>query len=337
MTDDVSSLPTVRRSLLYAVSALIIIVLAMFHQAPTLQSQAPDVTAVLQIQSDVPVDELNHAMAPILFTSNGLPVSRMDFSIDYDHLCLLFDPMDVDGDGIPDNLFFDVPDQFEVSASFASNDIDGEIDVTIAAVSPPTALLPDAAVLTIRLNVLCIPGIGFTIRSPVRFSQSPSPSLRTASGSLVPGTFVNGSVLIVGESPVETPMPSVTPTPTRTAQPTGTAQPPATSEPPLTPLPTATDAGTIPGTIPETIPPSTPTRTSSRVFMPVVLVDTTDMADRSVRVFMPMIAAECAALDPPASCPEAPAPDPETAVPTVGYADVPRKRYRLPPRSTAPQ
>jgi len=269
--------------------------------------------------------ERGDALVPLRFISNGLQISAMVFSIDYDDLCLQFDLVDADGDGIQDNLMFDAPPDFFISASFDGGDANGEIDITIADASLPHAVFPDSTVLTIRLTMLCKPEVGAVIQSPVRFSQSPTPGFTASNGGAAPGTFINGSVLIVGTPPPAMPMPTVTPTPTHTPHATSTVQPP------LTPLPTATDPGTISGTIPS----PAPTHTPGDVFMPLVLATRPDAAETPVQTFLPLITAECGEVDLPSSCLAEPEPDQAPAGQISRYADVPKERIRLRPKSTA--
>jgi hypothetical protein len=238
------SIIKLHRTLLLAAFALAVIMLALLNRTPSgyMGSVAGSVTgsSLMQIAAGVPIDSDGWARVPVTFTGNGAQVSGALFSIDYDQTCLLFDPVDADRDGAPDNIIFTTPSQFTVSATFDATDLNGELDFMLVDYSPPYATLPDQALLTMRLAAICPPTDDASIEAPVLFSSSPSPSLSTFSGSATRGTFVNGAVLITAHS--------AAPTPAATA--TATATPLATPVPTFTPAP-----GTIPPT-PGTIPPT---------------------------------------------------------------------------------
>ncbi|MFN3332829.1 MAG: hypothetical protein ACK47M_09995 [Caldilinea sp.] len=325
-----SIIATTQRSLLYAVSAIVIMALASLNQTPVVATMTPATSSVLQIHSNVPVTSQGFALVPVQFISNGLRISGMLFSIDYDHTCLFFDPVDADRNGIPDNLLFNVPNQFSISATFDGSDADGEIDIMIVDYSPPFATFPDQIVVTIRLGSSCTPAAGDSVTAHVRFSQSPRPSLSTSSGTAAQGTFIDGSVLITANSPVQTPIPTATPTSAPTTQPTATIQPTVTVEPSPTLLPTPTIPGTIPGSIPGTIPSPTPISDRGKVFMPLILLGRSDAMNGATQIYLPMITVDCVVSEPPVSCPNEPPPEPLSTTPTSIGVDVNDLRERWP-------
>lgn len=243
---NLSKYSIIQRLLLFAACALAIMLLALLDRLPDKYTGSPNTGSVMQIKRDVPVSSNGWASVPVEFASNGLRISGALFSIDYDQTCLVFDPVDADRNAIPDNITFNLSNQFIAAASFDASDANGELDIVIVDYSPPYATLPDQVILTIRLAATCLPAEGTTIEAPVRFARSPSPSLSTSSGSAALGTFVDGSVLITANPAAPTLAPTATATPAPTVAPTAT---PAM-------VPTATpDPGTIPPT-PGTIPPT---------------------------------------------------------------------------------
>ncbi|MCS6827478.1 MAG: hypothetical protein NZ553_12765 [Caldilinea sp.] len=267
------------RPLVYMVVALAVMVLSLFNERSLLYISGQTMGSILQIQSRAPVDEQGQALISLQFTSNGQRISAALFSIDYDEICLLFDPVDADRNGVPDNVQFHTSAQFFVTASFDATDLDGEIDILIADYSPPYASLPDRTLLTIRFTALCAASTDAPIEAPVRFSQAPRPSLSTGAGNSAPGTFLDGSVWITAWTP-STPAPTATATPTPIKAPTPTPQ----GQP--TPIPSETPGATIPGTIPGTIPPIAQ---KSQAFLPLVCVH---YRSDSSRLFLPLIVEE---------------------------------------------
>ncbi|GIV68991.1 hypothetical protein [Caldilinea sp.] len=257
------------RPLVYMVVALAVMVLSLFNERSLLYIRGQTMGSILQIQSRAPVDEQGQALVSLQFTGNGQRISAALFSIDYDEICLLFDPVDADRNGVPDNVQFHTSTQFFVTASFDATDLDGELDILIADYSPPYASLPDRTLLTIRFTALCAASADAPIEAPVRFSQAPRPSLSTGTGNSAPGTFLDGSVWIAAWTPS-------TPAPTATATPQG--QPTAT--------PAETPSATIPGTIPGTIPPIAG---NGQTFLPLVFAH--HRGDSS-RLFLPLIVEE---------------------------------------------
>lgn len=172
----------------------------------------------------------------MIFAANGRIANVTMFSVDFDEGCLLFDPIDADHNQIPDNVVFNVSNQFILSAAFDANDTDSELDIMIADYTQPYAVLPNGVLATIRLAAICQAPADAPITAPVRFSQAPAPSLSTGAGSELRVDWCDGSVLITTNPAAPTPAPtaSATPGPTSTATATST---PGT----IPPTPSATD------------------------------------------------------------------------------------------------
>lgn len=215
-------------------------------QAGDVGGQAPP---LLSIPRRLPVAADGSVAAPVRFQPNGIGVTGVAFSIDYDPACLLFDPRDIDGNGAPDAVAFHVEPAFARSVGYDPGDEDGELDFVIADYSPPYVRLPEAALVTVHFVALCRPVPGGEIESELLFSRSPSASFSFSSGSSVRGETGNGSVLIHDLAAVAPPTATLLPT-----APLPTAPPP-TAPPTASPAPaTATATPQPPG---ETIPPAT--------------------------------------------------------------------------------
>jgi hypothetical protein len=182
--------------------------------------------------------------APVHLSPNGATVTSVLFSLDFDQTCLVFDPADDDGNGMPDAITVHLPPAFVVSTVYDARDADGELDVILADYSPPYTPLPDAVLLTVRLGVACVPYPGEVVDIPLPFSSAPIPSFAAPSGSALTGATADGSIHLDGTAGAPTLAPTATSTPgaTPTATPTPTVLPPtATPTPgggqPTSPLP----------------------------------------------------------------------------------------------------
>ncbi len=223
------------RLLIFAALAGGIILLAEVDRVFQSPQRSPGTVPSLEIPTQIAVDSQGLAAVPVQFAASGTSVAAALFSIDYDEQCLLFDPIDADLNGTPDNLLFNVPSQFTVSTFFDTLNTSGELQVVIVDYSPPYSVFPDQTLLTIRLAARCTPAQGETITARVGFGNAPLPSLSSPSGSSVKATFVDGSVSI-GDN---LSLPTLAPTATSTPNPAATQ----------TPVPTATAPnGTIPPT-----------------------------------------------------------------------------------------
>lgn len=177
---------------------------------------------------------------PVQLTTNGAQVAGLMFSLDLEEDCLVFDPADADGSGIPDAAAVSVPPDFSVAVTYDAADADSELDVVIADYSPPHALLPDGALVTVLLAVACWPPAGQTRDIPLRFSGAPSASFSLPAGGAVYGSTVDGAVHVTGRAAQPTPAATATATPTPTTIPTLAPTPTSTPTPgrqPDSPLP----------------------------------------------------------------------------------------------------
>jgi hypothetical protein len=134
--------------------------------------------------------------APLTLNTNGLAIAAATFAIDYDDHCLTFDPTDGDADGIPDALAFNLPAGFQPSVQVDLTDSDGEIDIFVGDLFPPITTLPDGVLATLTLRAACQPPPGTTLDAAVLFSTAPTASFSDPNGRAIPGSTVDGSVLI---------------------------------------------------------------------------------------------------------------------------------------------
>jgi hypothetical protein len=124
-------------------------------------------------------------------------VSSLVFSIDYDQARLSFDAADLDQDGAPDGIQFNLPQGFVASAMFDPADADGEIDVVIYHLGLPQAALPSGELLSISFLVGEPDG---TFLAEVNSSNDPPASFGSPAGASLPGTLEDGSILIFDTS-----------------------------------------------------------------------------------------------------------------------------------------
>lgn len=155
----------------------------------------------LDIPSDIPATADQPVSIPINFSSNGHDIASTTFSIDYDQVCLAFDPTDSDGDDVPDAIVFGVPEAFGTTVAFDESDPDGELDFFIADTLPPLASLPDGTIATMSLTPTCQASPNTTTIAAVNFATDPPASFGNTEGHSVPGTTSNGSVLIQSSLP----------------------------------------------------------------------------------------------------------------------------------------
>lgn len=230
------AITTLQRTLLFTASAAIIFVLAALQRISSLPGITPGANSILQIPAESPLDNQYVAAVPVIFAANGRMANVTMFSIDFDETCLLFDPVDADHNQIPDNITFNVSNQFIQSVAFDAGDSDSELDIMIADYTQPYAVLPDGVLLTMRLAAICQAPPDAPITAPVRFSLAPAPSLSTGAGSELRVDWLDGSVLITANPAAPTPAPTATATPGPTTTPTpGTIPPPTPGTIPPTP------------------------------------------------------------------------------------------------------
>ena len=176
----------------------------------------------LSIPTDIAAGSPGTVVVPIVFQRNQSGVAALTLSIDYDPACLT---IDVSGDATAaDSVNFLLPPQLRGSVLFDAADTDGELDIVIADYSPPLSTLPDSDPLVeVTFTVVCDPGAGKTIVSPVLFSQTPRASFSNTLGRAVTGSVSDGAVIIQHGPLPPTPTPSVTPGPDETPEPVNTA------------------------------------------------------------------------------------------------------------------
>ena len=133
---------------------------------------------------------------PVVLGTQGLDLASVAFSIDYDENCLSFDASDVDMDGVPDALAFDLPGAFDISAFHDAGDTDGEIDLVVADV-PPEVTLADGVLVGITFDVNCTPPLGGSIIAPMAFADDPAASFGDLSAESVAGRVHGGSLFVV--------------------------------------------------------------------------------------------------------------------------------------------
>ena len=210
---------------------------------------------------------------PIEFSGNGATIAGLLFSIDFDEGCLLFDDSDANNDGVPDDISFNLPPQFDPGVTFNQSETNGELDVIIADFQPPLASLSDDTIATIQFTTTCEPEPGASIIAPVAFSDQPSPSFSDQNGGSVPGSTSDGSVEIVYVTPTSTPIASATAVSTGSATPTavstGSATPTAVSTGSATPTAMSTGSATPTASATGSTTPS-PTPASENYYLPIV-------------------------------------------------------------------
>ena len=189
----------------------------------------------LSISSNIPANPNSTVVVPVLFTSNGANISSTVFSIDYDETWLVFD------ETVPNAIDFTLPNDFAGQCSPDQSDPNGEIDCFIIDPLVPLSSLPDSIVLNITLKTKnplspTVAKVGFS-------TNSPPASFGNTEGQSVPGSTLDGSVLIGPGFPSWSYLPVIfyniftptTPVPTVTITPTDT--PTTTPEPSVTPTP----------------------------------------------------------------------------------------------------
>ena len=150
----------------------------------------------LSVAALIPGAELETVDVDVDLTTNGNSIAATTFSFDYDETCLSFDDTDGDADNIPDDLAFNLPAGFSVTAFHDLGDSDGEIDVSITDLAPPIGVLLDGAILTVTFTSTCSPAVSTTIVAPVGFSSDPAATFSDDLAVDVDGTTTDGSVEI---------------------------------------------------------------------------------------------------------------------------------------------
>jgi Tol biopolymer transport system component len=145
----------------------------------------------LRIPGNIPGSPGELVSVPVIFDPNDQAIDTTAFSVDYDEVCLQFDPT------VANPVVFGVPADFVATYSFNAADTDGEIDFTIYDQVAPRTSLPAGTLATIRLRVrsTCAALPGSTSAARVGFSYNPPPSFGSF-GQSVKGVSLDGFVTI---------------------------------------------------------------------------------------------------------------------------------------------
>ncbi|MEM7132441.1 MAG: PKD domain-containing protein [Chloroflexota bacterium] len=162
----------------------------------TVELPVPEIT----VPSAIPTYYGQLVTVPVEFSGNGNDVAATTFSIEFDENCLSLNTDDNDGDGLPDAVKFLLPGDFGTSVEIDLNDIDGELDFTIADVLTPLTALADGKLATIEFqtdNQSCQPKDGSSRITSVSFANEPMASFGNTEGSSIPGKTIDGSIEIL--------------------------------------------------------------------------------------------------------------------------------------------
>ena len=155
----------------------------------------------LTIPVEVPAVVDESVEVPVTVDTQTTFLTGTTFSIDYDAVCLDFDPTDADFDGIPDAATLHVPPSFGASVHFDLGDADGELDLSV--IDPLYASsLSVGPVVTLTFTPTCVPTPPDTIIAPVSFSTVPMATFWNDAGQEVPGDTEGGSVEISAAGPM---------------------------------------------------------------------------------------------------------------------------------------
>ncbi|MEZ4683846.1 MAG: cohesin domain-containing protein [Caldilineaceae bacterium] len=186
---------------------------------------------VLRIQDGLSVTVGEPVTVTLAYVSGGSEVAATIFSLDFDEACLALITTDVDTNGRPDGVHFQLPRGMNGSVVVDATDADGELDFIIADYFPPFVVLTDtAALVTLTFTTVCTPPPGGAVTAAVAFSTEPSPSFGDAHGQSVAGIALGGLITIHSDQPAPTLTPTPTPLPP-TAAPTPTPTLIATTAP----------------------------------------------------------------------------------------------------------
>ncbi len=147
-------------------------------------------------QNDIdPVYAAEEIAIPIRFRNNGHSISSIAFELDLNNACLAFDPSDSNGDGIPDDVSFNLPAGYTATATYRGHN--QTLEVSIYDPVSPVTPLGNSDLVHVTLRAICQPPVGGSQFTTVRFSTSPIATFGNTAGASVAGTMRNGAVEIL--------------------------------------------------------------------------------------------------------------------------------------------
>lgn len=232
--------------------------------------------AVLSLPTLVPVVAGDLIDMPITLSTGGASIASMQFGFDMGP-CLTYRPTP--------GLTFSVPAGFTTQRSYDASQATSELKGLLYTAG--TVRMPDGVMASIPLVVTCSGPVGGSETVVLPFATTFPLKVFDGNNALLPSQSTNGSVLLTGPTPTNTPTGTRTPTETPTATPIPTDTPTGTRTP--TPIPTATDTPSPAGTPVPTLPPPrlTPTFTPTTVLPPTGPPPATPGA-QNPKVFLPI-------------------------------------------------
>lgn len=128
---------------------------------------------------------------PVIF-NNGYAIDSTVFSIDFDELCLSFNP------ALAGAVTFNLPADFIKTWTYDASDTDGEIDISIYDHIAPRTVIPDGTIVRIKFTIksACLPAPGSINNARVGFSSDPVASFGS-NGQSILGYASDGFVRIL--------------------------------------------------------------------------------------------------------------------------------------------
>ena len=128
---------------------------------------------------------------PVYF-KDGYSIDTTVFSIDFDQLCLSFNP------AMSGAVTFNLPSDFITTWTYDAADTDGEIDISIYDHIAPRTVIPDGIIVHIKFKIksACLPAPGSVNHAKVGFSSDPSASFG-GNGQSILGYASDGFVRIL--------------------------------------------------------------------------------------------------------------------------------------------
>ncbi|MFL7890586.1 MAG: cohesin domain-containing protein [Anaerolineales bacterium] len=128
---------------------------------------------------------------PVKF-KNGYAIDSTVFSIDFDEVCLSFNP------SLAGAVTFNLPSDFIKTWTYNAADKDGEIDISIYDHIAPRTLIPEGTIVRIKFKIksACLPAPGSINNARVGFSSDPHASFGS-NGQSILGYASDGFVRIL--------------------------------------------------------------------------------------------------------------------------------------------